>query len=906
MTTTTGDTKAALRKGLKGGYARERAAFDVLTRLGWSQDALTSLPVRSSELRVIDVAAGDESLALLVLRDGPSLQPVEASLGYSREAPYVFRWGDDRLELLQSNRWTRRPGDTVLVDAEPDDLAATEDLFSLLEPGSLVEGRPTTYALAGTVYDALHVRLATALFELRVRVAAAEISVGEDLERTDSALLRLFHQLLFIRFQEDLGQRSSDVYLPDLVHERHPQEQLSRAIEDYARALNSELFRPTELPLDDMPGEALGEVLRALVEPWQELKLDFSVSRSEIAGRLYQTYLSRSPVVDDREVERAPTLFAAAVRGIDRREASASYYTPPALARLIAESAIDAWLRRHKPKRPEDVRTLDPACGSGAFLIASYRRLLRYFEDLSGPLRPLDREGILRHSIFGADIDPRALGLAQIQLLEEAHLRGPLPQLGENLLEGDSLLSPPGSDPTPGGIPWTDVIERFGGFSVVVANPPFGAQITLPHRLSPEARERVRERYPEMRGWGSDYAYLFLSLARQLMASEGAGGFVMPRTLLEGKSGRPARRALSEMPVRSIMDFRGLRLFRDSDSYVAGVVLGPGRGVSLTEVRDSRVDARLVLDAIRRPGTALLRRDTATTGDLQAAVESGWGPFRLRWSLRLGRGIGVETQPLLDPQHGRTAAWGTKPGDLARFVAGEGEWREVNGNFELSGKKLSPQYLPRYVRSEDLRPFEVIDRHRRLFLPFEPDGRPSDDPAVLEILRLRGGFAPNLRRGNIPLLTGPKLLLRALAREPAAFADASGEWLPSMGAGGAIALHIDGASRGRLFAVEALLNSALYQWLLRGLSRPKSDESVELALGDLTVLPWPVLEAAEWRMLTTARNRVVATFSEPDPFIRSENYWHSRESLDNLVFELLQVSEDLRQAVGSELVRFTY
>jgi methylase of polypeptide subunit release factors len=499
---------------------------------------------------------------------------------------------------------------------------------------------------------------------------------GSSPESRDFIVLRLFHQFLFIRFREDQQARASDVVLSELDPEEDLRVPISTALNDYREHLNSELFSPLDITVAELPPRALGDVIRQLVEPWAKLRLDFSVSRTEIAGRLYQSYLYNLP---KREPEQAQTRLFARAYGVDERARAASYYTPPALARYVVEEALGDWLKHHRPKRPEDVRVLDPACGSGAFLIAAYRRLLHHFSDLRGhELRPFEREEILRTCIYGSDVDERALGLAQVQLLEEAHVSGRLPRLGRNLVQGDALAAPPGVPAQQGQVPWTTILDELSGrFSVVVANPPFGSHVKMPRRVEVTDLNAIQRQYPEVASFGRDYAYVFIALALRLLREAGAIGLVLPRTLLDGVSGLAARRLLADNSLRLLVDFRAAQLF-DVRAYVCVAVsgpvavTGPDDRVEVASITDSRTDSRSLLDQLTKHRGYDISYRRTTRRQLARQLGEGWSAFRLRWELNLRHELSVNTTPLIpDPGGTRIARWGTKPGAIKDFVTRE-------------------------------------------------------------------------------------------------------------------------------------------------------------------------------------------------------------------------------------------
>lgn len=863
--------------------------------LGW-HSARPVPRAKRDATRAFELVAADDPLALFALNDARRPVGLAMNLGYSRESPYAVVWSPASVELHETRRWAAVPGDTPLISAEPDDREGVADLLERLRRDEVLVDAPGDLGVAGKQHEALHDSLAAVLHELRLHVAQSEAYAGHEPTGLDTAVLRLFHQLLYIRIAEDRRRGRSDLKIADVITESKPSRRLSAVVSDYREALNSELFDPAGIEIAALPDEPLRRVLSDLVEPWHKLRLDFSVTRTELAGRLYQSYLESLPAITPDADSR---LFPV-VGSIDQRERQASYFTSPALASLIADRTLAAYCARHRPKRLQDVRVLDPACGSGAFLVASLRWLRRYFERLHGrPLRPKERETLVRESVFGADIDERALGMTQVQLLEEADLRGTLPRLADNLMLGDSLPSPPGEEVRAGAVDWAAVLERVGAFTSVVTNPPFGSQAKLPGRLSVEALEDVVDRYPEVREFGQDYAFSFLALSRRLLVPGGTAGFILPRTLLDGSSGRAARRFLADEGLGWIADFRAAELFPRVRRSLCALVLDPGHrdDVELVAFEDSRELPRAALDDL----LAGMRGRQVAYDTLTVSVDGGWGPFRLRWASELSRELGVPTEPLADlsnPQRGVHS--GARPAAVDRLVFTRERWREVDGGVEVDGRVVPKRYLPRLVYARDVQPFLLLDAGRRLIYPFERDGRATNDEKAWDLVDDVGGLPPNFRRGNAAALTGPKVLLRGLVREPASVADISGAHLPVMR--GVFAIRLDDVEPRLLTGVAALLNSALYQWLLRGFGAPLPDESVELSVTNVASLPVPRFSDQLLGDLT-ALGSAAAEALQLEPIDRATAFAEARASLDQYVFGAVRASEDLREIVLKELVR---
>ncbi len=148
-------------------------------------------------------------------------------------------------------------------------------------------------------------------------------------------------------------------------------------------------------------------------------------------------------------------------------------------ARRFVEAAVAA-LR--------DIKVVDPACGSGAFLIQAYDVLEQKYLDVARLLRPYDRDGadevaatradcILHDNLFGVDLSQEAVEITQLALwLRSAHKGRTLADLSNNILCRNSLVSDPAVDRR--AMDWKGtfaaVFERARpGFDCVIGNPPW-------------------------------------------------------------------------------------------------------------------------------------------------------------------------------------------------------------------------------------------------------------------------------------------------------------------------------------------------------------------------------------------------------------------------------------------------
>ena len=137
------------------------------------------------------------------------------------------------------------------------------------------------------------------------------------------------------------------------------------------------------------------------------------------------------------------------------RKTSGSYYTPDSLVQELIKSALEPVIAQRLADNPDnptaallDIKVIDPACGSGHFLLAAARRLaeaLAAQRSPEGAVKPQDYRHALRevisHCIFGVDRNPMALELCRMALWLEGFQEGrPLSFLDHHLQCGDALL----------------------------------------------------------------------------------------------------------------------------------------------------------------------------------------------------------------------------------------------------------------------------------------------------------------------------------------------------------------------------------------------------------------------------------------------------------------------------------
>lgn len=180
-------------------------------------------------------------------------------------------------------------------------------------------------------------------------------------------------------------------------------------------------------------------------------EIDFSKLSANIIGEVYENYLKELQGSSAKESE------AVARKQHEKRKNKGIYYTKDYIVDYIVENTVGELLRKVKTEGElEKIKVIDPACGSGSFLIRvfdeflkAYRRILKVPEGQTTLDEFSYRRKILQNNIFGVDLDERAVEITKLNLMikaidkvkprdmEGAHL---LPNLSLNIRCGNSLI----------------------------------------------------------------------------------------------------------------------------------------------------------------------------------------------------------------------------------------------------------------------------------------------------------------------------------------------------------------------------------------------------------------------------------------------------------------------------------
>ncbi|MFH1701965.1 MAG: N-6 DNA methylase [Nitrospirota bacterium] len=288
-----------------------------------------------------------------------------------------------------------------------------------------------------------------------------------DVKLLNDVVQKLLDRIIFIRIAEDRkirperelweivaqwkeeGKRKSImIHLIDLFHEVN-------------NDLNGDIFKRHACETADVDSNLLAEIIESLYFPKSRYRFD--AIGVELLGSIYERYLGSTIRVTPQrvKVEEKPEV----------RKAGGVYYTPKYIVDYIVKNTVGKIIEGKTPRQIEKIKILDPACGSGSFLLGAYQYLIDYHlkyyrehpkeaqtlhlfpyykmspDEFTLPIR--EKAKILRNNIFGVDIDPQAVEITMMSLYLKA-LEGErgllpkkqqlLPPLGNNIKCGNSLI----------------------------------------------------------------------------------------------------------------------------------------------------------------------------------------------------------------------------------------------------------------------------------------------------------------------------------------------------------------------------------------------------------------------------------------------------------------------------------
>jgi hypothetical protein len=588
------------------------------------------------------------------------------------------------------------------------------------------------------------------------------------------AVQRTIDRVIFLRMCEDRGVESYG-QLAGVSNGEHTYRRLhqlfDRADERYnlglfhfqaekGRAEDPDQLTPS-LKLDDKP---LKEILRGLYYP--DCPYEFSVLPAEILGQVHEQFLGkviRLTAAHQARIEDKPEV----------KKAGGVYYTPAYIVDYIVKNTVGTLVEGKSPKEAARLTVLDPACGSGSFLVGAFQYLLDWHRDwyvadsarkhtkqvYEGPggqwlLTTAEKKRILLNNIYGVDIDSQAVEVTKLSLLLKVlekennetlerqlrmlHERA-LPDLGNNIKCGNSLI---GADFYNGQqMSLLDDEEQYrinvfdwkaefptifkgksGGFDAVIGNPPY-----IRMEEFKELKTYLKERFACHDERADLYVY-FIEREHNLLRRHGRFGMIVSNKFVRAKYGQEIREFLTNVAnIDRIVDLAGLPVFRGATVRTIVIITtkdGGKKGLSYSPPIDRETLAGVqsgakTLDEVVDP--------VAYDVSVEQLSTAGWNLNGKR-ETKLLKKLRITGTPLVEVAGGRICR-GVVSGLTEAFVVNREQRDALVDENPEAARLLRP-----FVQGRDILAYSIQPRDE--FLIYTYHGIDMDPfPAVLEHLR---------------------------------------------------------------------------------------------------------------------------------------------------------------------------
>ncbi len=481
---------------------------------------------------------------------------------------------------------------------------------------------------------------------LRLQLLGAVREADDTIEALDAIALarKILDRVLFVAFAEDTGLlpyntlaaafTARDPYNPRPVWENF--KGLFRAIDQGSEELkipryNGGLFHPDEaINSLDLP-DAICEGFKTLSE--YDFASEVSVT---VLGHIFEQ--SIADVERLQAIARGEAEEPGKTSGTSgRRKRDGVVYTPDYIARFIVAETLGAHLQEafetilhdhaRKAADPGDyaaipwrrksaeleawqayrdrIRTLrivDPACGSGVFLIMAFdflkaelSRVNEKVAELEGKAGHIDDlldpdSEILSNNLFGVDVNAESVEITKLSLWIRTARRGKvLDSLSGNVRVGDSLIEDSNFAYLDHAFTWETAFPGVfaeGGFDVVLGNPPYVRQ-----ELISGLKPYLQRRFESYHGVADLFCY-FYERGLRLLKPGGRLGYISSNTFFKTGSGKPLRAyLLNEAAIESVVDFGDLQVFEGVTTYPAILTMKRGHAHPDHEMKFWKVDA---------------------------------------------------------------------------------------------------------------------------------------------------------------------------------------------------------------------------------------------------------------------------------------------------------------------------
>ena len=401
--------------------------------------------------------------------------------------------------------------------------------------------------------------------------------------KTDEKLLfesiqRILDRLIFIRVVEDRGLedkvlwQSFQKWKTNNFQPYNFIEQLIPIFRKFDETYNSNLFQRHFCETLNTEGDPFRTIIPALYGNVEGgVKYRFDAIDADVFGEVYEQYLGILQKKEDIG---------------SKRKKQGVYYTPREVVDHLVRNTLGEYLKTQSQLSVvESVRILDPACGSGSFLIKAFNLLdehLRRSRQTQDDAfqSALRKYRILRENVYGVDLDDQAIEISRLNLLLQALVpNNKLPVVGEHIRVGNSLVDDKAIDER--AFDWSlqfpDVVKG-GGFDIIIGNPPYVSFYSRQSQADSDTKRQLTYLIDKY-GFIQDKSKLgrfntlmfFLEKGLELLKENGYLGFIVDNNIHSNPSMDIRKFIADNSSIITIID--ELKVFEDVGSGQLIIVL---------------------------------------------------------------------------------------------------------------------------------------------------------------------------------------------------------------------------------------------------------------------------------------------------------------------------------------------
>ena len=360
-----------------------------------------------------------------------------------------------------------------------------------------------------------------------------------DKELLDEGVQKILDRLIFLRVAED-----RKIEPPTLIPLIRRWESTDKKIPLYKSMIatfreldsiyDSNLFSKHPFEEWEDYSDATKKVINILYGKEGYYEYDFKAMPADILGGVYENYLGYKLSQSQKGLSIG--------KNAKKRKEQGIYYTPTFIADYIVRNALKPVL--DKCKNVNDlmkIKVLDPACGSGSFLIKALDVINEKYKEFGYEGNEFTKIQIILQNLYGVDLDEQAVEIARLNLLiNTLEQRGIMPSLDGNIKNGNSLISGTDKelekyfgknfkDKKP--FNWEEEfpeVFKQGGFDVIIGNPPY---VNFANINDSSEREYLRTTYSTAKNKSDLYSF-FTERAISLIKERGYLGFIFSNSWL--------------------------------------------------------------------------------------------------------------------------------------------------------------------------------------------------------------------------------------------------------------------------------------------------------------------------------------------------------------------------------------